>query len=97
MEIIKLSRVKALVLVAAVAAIAQIGAGTSGRESATVVIKKPDGHSRAIYFRMGRPIGTDTCQADGYPEFRATRESDLHLIRIGNECYEIPDAVVLGG
>ena len=28
---------------------------------------------------------------------RATKENDLHLIRVGNERYEIPDAVVLGG
>jgi hypothetical protein len=46
---------------------------------------------------MGRPIGADTSQADGYPEFRATKEGDLNLIRIGSERYEIPDAVVLGG
>ena len=46
---------------------------------------------------MGRPIGADINQADGYPEFRATREGDLNLIRIGDERYEIPDAVVLGG
>ena len=46
---------------------------------------------------MGMPIGADTSQADGYPEFRATKEVDLHLIRVGDERYEIPDAVVLGG
>jgi hypothetical protein len=50
---------------------------------------------RAIYFRMGKPLGADTSQAEGHPEFRATKESDLNLIRIGNERYEIPDAVVL--
>jgi hypothetical protein len=61
------------------------------------VIRRPDGRSRAIYFRMGRPVGADTSQADGYGEFRATKESDLHLIRVGDERYEIPDAVVLGG
>jgi hypothetical protein len=46
---------------------------------------------------MGIPIGADTSQADGYPEFRADKENDLHVIRIGDERYEIPDAVVLGG
>jgi len=46
---------------------------------------------------MGRPIGADTSQADGYGEFRATKENDLHRIRVGEERYEIPDAVVLGG
>ena len=69
----------------------------AGGGYATVVVKRPDGRQRAIFFRMGRPIGADTNQADGYPEFRATREGDLNLIRIGDERYEIPDAVVLGG
>jgi heat shock protein HslJ len=72
--------------------VARVGGGY-----ATVVITKPNGRSRAIFFRMGRPIGSDTSEADGYPEFRATKENDLHIIRIGDERYEIPDAVVLGG
>jgi hypothetical protein len=46
---------------------------------------------------MGKPIGADTSEAVGYPEFRAIKENDLHLIRLGNERYEIPDAVVLDG
>lgn len=75
----------------------EFGVARAGGGYATVVIQKPDGRSRAIFFRMGRPIGADTSQADGYPEFRATMESDLHRIRVGDERYEIPDAVVLGG
>jgi hypothetical protein len=42
-------------------------------------------------------LGADTSEADGYHEFRADKESDLHLIRVGPERYEIPDAVILGG
>ncbi len=75
----------------------EFGVARAGGGYATVVVTKPDGRNRAIFFRMGIPIGADTSQADGYPEFQATRESDLHLIRIGDERYEIPDAVVLGG
>jgi hypothetical protein len=75
----------------------EFGVARAGGGYATVVVKKPDGVTRAIFFTLGKPIGADTSQADGYPEFRATRENDLHLIRIGNERYEIPDAVVLGG
>ena len=75
----------------------EFGVALAGGGYATVVIKKPDGRTRAIYFRMAKPMGADTSQADGYPEFRSTKENDLHLIRIGNERYEIPDAVVLGG
>jgi len=69
----------------------------SGGGYATVVIKKPDGRTRAIFFRMVKPIGADTSEADGYSEFRTRKENDLHLTRAGNERYDIPDAVVLGG
>jgi len=75
----------------------EFGVARAGGGYATVVIKKPDGRTRAIFFRMGKPIGADTSQADGYLEFHATKENDLHLIHIGNERYEIPDAVMLGG
>ena len=75
----------------------EFGVARAGGGYATVAIRKPDGHTRAIFFRMGKPIGADTSEADGYPEFGATKENDLHLIRVGNERYEIPDAVVLGG
>lgn len=75
----------------------EFGVARAGGGYATVVIKQPDGRTRAIFFQMGIPIGADTSEADGYPEFRATKENDLHLIRVGNERYEIPNAVVLGG
>jgi Bacterial SH3 domain len=75
----------------------EFGVARAGGGYATVVIEKPDGVHRAIFFRMGIPVGADTSQADGYPEFSATKESDLHFIRIGSERYEIPDAVPLGG
>jgi hypothetical protein len=74
----------------------EFGVARAGGGYATAVIKKPDGRTRAIFFRMGKALGADTSQADGYPEFRTTKENDLHIIRIGNERYEIPDAVVLG-
>jgi hypothetical protein len=75
----------------------EFGVARAGGGYATVVVKRAnDGRPRAIYFSMGRSIGADTSQADGYPEFRATKERDLHVIRIGNERYEIPDVVVLG-
>lgn len=69
----------------------------AGGGYATVVVTKPGGRTRAIFFRMGRPVGADTSQADGYPAFHASKEADLNLIKIGPERYEIPDAVVLGG
>lgn len=37
----------------------------AGGSYATVVVRKPDRRNRAIFFRMGRPLGADTSQADG--------------------------------
>ena len=71
------------------------GVARAGGGYATVVIDRPDGRTRAIYFRMGIPIGADTSEAD-WGDFSATREGDLNLVRVGGERYEIPDVVVLG-
>lgn len=73
------------------------GVARAGGGCATVVLTKPDGTTRTLFFRVNRAIGADTSEADGYPELRADREHDLHLIRVGSERYEIPDAVGLGG
>ena len=75
----------------------KFGVARTGGGYATVVVEKPDQVKRALFFRMGKASGADTSQADGYPEFRATKERDLHIIRVGDERYEIPDAVILGG
>lgn len=72
-------------------------ARAGGGYATVVVVKRASQKTRAIYFRMGKPIGADTSQADGYPKFSARKESDLNFISIGTERYEIPDAVVLGG
>lgn len=73
------------------------GVARAGGGYATVVVTKPDGTTRAIYFTMGIPIGTDTSEADDPGEFGAPRESDLNFVRVGAERYEIPDAVAVGG
>ncbi len=75
----------------------EFGVARAGGGYAAVVVKRPAGRSRAIFFRMGTPVGADVSQADGYLEFRATKQRDLHLILIDDERYEIPDAVILGG
>jgi butyrate kinase len=74
----------------------EFGVARAGGGYATVVVTRPGGGTRAIFFRMGRPIGTDTSEADP-GEFSAVREGDLSHVRVGQERYEIPDAVVLGG
>jgi len=67
-----------------------------GNGNADVYVTKPDGRKRIITFENGRAIGADVSQAD-WGEFRASKESDLYIIYIGEERYEIPEAVVFGG
>ena len=74
----------------------EFGVARAGGGYATVVIKTPASRSRTIYFRMGKAIGANTGRAERDSSFRASREKDQHIIRIGNERYEIPEAVVLG-
>lgn len=64
---------------------------------ASVVITHADGQKRTIHFVGGKATGADVTQADHGLPFSAQREEDLNLIRVGEERYEIPDAVVWGG
>ncbi len=64
---------------------------------ATVVVIKPDGRKRALYFALGIAISGDTSEASGEQKFEAKKDTDLHIIRVGHERYEIPDAAILGG
>lgn len=73
------------------------GVARAGGGFATVVVTRPDGMKRAIFFRLGRAIGADTSQADNPGEFSARREGDVTFVSIGPERYEIPDAVIYGG
>jgi len=75
----------------------EFGVARAGGGYATVIVKKPDGRTRAIFFRMGRPIGADVAQSEGRRDFRATKQDDLHRIQVGQERYEIVDAIVFGG
>jgi heat shock protein HslJ len=74
-----------------------MGVALDGGGSATVVVIKPDGIDRLLFFTDGSFVSADTSEAGGGFEISATRESDLNLIRVDDERYEIPDAVLFGG
>ena len=64
-----------------------------GKGEADVVVTWPEGGERVIRFRAGKPAGSDAAE-----DIRATREADLHMIRVGKaERFEIPDALPFGG
>jgi hypothetical protein len=68
-----------------------------GGGSAFVKVTWPDGGNRIITFEIGVPTGYDESQADGGAKLTYKKNADLHMISIGNQRFEIPEAVVYGG
>ncbi|PSB19205.1 hypothetical protein C7B61_04220 [filamentous cyanobacterium CCP1] len=71
------------------------GVTREGNGNGTVTVTMPDGRTRVIFFENGHAIGYDRSEADP-GEFSAEKQGDLNIIRIGQERYEIPDAVIFG-
>ena len=63
-----------------------------GDGAATVSITFPDGTVRTITYKSGKVESTNGPEA-----FTVEKIEDLATIRIGNESYEIVDAVPFGG
>jgi hypothetical protein len=72
------------------------GVKREGYGSGIVTITKPDGRTRSVFFQDGKAISYDFSQADP-GEFRASKQDGLYIVRIGQERYEIPEAVIYGG
>jgi hypothetical protein len=73
------------------------GVARDGGGSATLVVTRPDGMQRALFFEDGVFTSTDASQAGGGFDTEATREGDTTIVRIDDERYEIPDAAIYGG
>ena len=72
------------------------GVTREGNGNGIVTITKPDEDTRAIFFENGNATGYDMSEADS-GDFTVDKEGDLNIIRIGQERYEIPEAVIFGG
>ena len=72
------------------------GVKREGKGTGMVTVTKPDGRTRTLFFERGKATGYDKSQADS-GKFKAEKQSDLNIIHIGPERYEIPDAVIFGG
>jgi hypothetical protein len=72
------------------------GVERQGGGSGTVTVTKPDRRTRTIFFEKGRATGYDQSQADP-GKFSASRKGDTTIVHIGQERYEIFDAMLFGG
>lgn len=72
------------------------GVHREGAGSGWVQITRPNGAKRAIFFEHGKPVRFDASEADN-AAFSVARKGDNSVVRIRNETYVIPDAVISGG
>ncbi|WP_108662950.1 DUF992 domain-containing protein [Acuticoccus kandeliae] len=61
-----------------------------------VHITQPNGAMRVIFFEDGEAVGADASEADG-GAFSVVREEDISIVTVGDETYEIVDAIIFGG
>jgi hypothetical protein len=75
----------------------KFGVVRKGNGNAAVTVFWPDGGSRVITFENGIPASFDRSQADGDARMIVNRNADLFMISIGDQRFEIFDAIVNGG
>ncbi len=57
----------------------------------------PDGGNRLLFFEDGTPVRFDRSEADGNAEITVEKVADLFFVRVGDQRFEIPEAVIVGG
>lgn len=75
----------------------KFGVKREGSGKAMVTVFWPDAGSRVIFFEGGKPANYDKSEADGDAAMQVEQNADLFVIRIGDQRFEIPDAVINGG
>lgn len=73
------------------------GVYRKGNGTADVTITRPDGNTVTVHFEIGKVKGIDETQEGFRPDYSVNKEGDLYIITIGEDRYEIPDAVLIGG
>jgi hypothetical protein len=73
------------------------GVVRKGDRSGYIRIFWPDGGNRVIYFENGAPKDYDKSEADRGERMSVSRNSDLFTISIGDQRFEVFEAVITGG
>jgi hypothetical protein len=73
------------------------GVTRSGGGNGTLTVFWPDGGTRVIFFESGTPAYFDQSAADDGKEMTVTQDVDTFIVMIGDERFEIPEAVITGG
>jgi hypothetical protein len=73
------------------------GVVRKGDRSGYIKVFWPDGGNRVIYFESGSPKDYDMSEADGGVRMKVSKHSDLFTISIGDQRFEVPEALITGG
>jgi hypothetical protein len=78
--------------------VCELGVARGGGGDATVVITFPDGFRRALFFTHGEFVSADASEAGGGFDTEWSKDaSGTYRIRVDDERYALPEAVVFGG
>jgi hypothetical protein len=75
----------------------EFGVVREGDGSGYVKVFWPEGGNRVLFFEDGILAAFDRSEADGDAKMTVRKEADLFMVRIGDERFEIPEAVIVGG
>lgn len=75
----------------------KFGVERNGPGKAVVTIFWQDAGNRVIFFEGNKPVRFDKSQADGDVGMTYKMNADLFIVTIGDQRFEIPDAVINGG
>jgi hypothetical protein len=75
----------------------RFGVRREGNGNGAITVFWPGGGNRVIFFEDNTPMRFDESQADGGARMTVGHEADLYQVRIGNQRFEIPEAVMTGG
>jgi hypothetical protein len=75
----------------------EFGVVRNGDGSGYVKVFWPNGGNRVLFFEDGAPVTFDWSEADGDATMTVDKEVDLYRVRIGDQRFKIPEAVLLGG
>lgn len=75
----------------------EFGVVREGDGNGYVKVFWPDGGNRVLFFEDGKLTSFDWSEADGDAELTVEKEADLFMVRIRDQRFEIPEAVIFGG
>lgn len=73
-----------------------VGIARSGGGDATAIVTFGNGFSRELYFAHGVFVRANTTMSGNGTDVEWRREGPLHLIRVDDQRYEIPDSFIVG-